>query len=157
VAGNYARGYVLVPNTTTLFMSATSGYGSLLFPIPAGDAIYGIDSIDILVQEDGVTFGLAEAIEAGEDVIVRARADDSAAQTALAAIEGGDGIHEYSVANRDWNATQAQAAADAELGFSEVLRHGTWQTGIGTRCRARIKSSRTWPASPTRSGSAPST
>jgi hypothetical protein len=51
----------------------------------------------------------------GADAHVFVQVDDTAAQTALALLEGGDGIHEQPLSNAHWNVADCQQAGLAEL------------------------------------------
>jgi hypothetical protein len=91
--------------------AAVSASGSTVYVIStAGDAL------DALV---GIPATGANAIQArineGDEINLLVTRNDTTAQTALAALEGGDGIHEAYVQDRRLSETSAQARGDAEL------------------------------------------
>lgn len=112
----------------TIYFGATSGPAPyVLSSIPAsgfgsiGHAIGEGESVRALGQLTGVT-GLTLAQDAAVDVAVRAEVDDSAAQTEIASIEGGDGVHEHYVSDERLNDAGCQERASAELAlFSDTL------------------------------------
>jgi hypothetical protein len=69
------------------------------------------------------------AIRQGDDVNLWVERNDLAAQAALAALEGGDGIHEAFVQDRRLSQAGAEARGDAELElFSTVDNAGTYES-----------------------------
>lgn len=69
------------------------------------------------------------AIKQGDDVNLWVVRNDLAAQTALAALEGGDGIHEAFVQDRRLSQAGAEARGDADLAlFSTVDNAGSYET-----------------------------
>lgn len=91
----------------TLTGIPASGVGSLTAAVRAGT----VRSIPHLT---GVT-GVAYAIPKGEPVNIVVTVNDTAAQTAMAAAVGGDGIHEMFLSDGRWSITEATARANAEL------------------------------------------
>jgi len=71
-------------------------------------------SITVSPALTGVS-GIARALIDGEEIYLLVVRDDAAAQAALAAIEGGDGIIEHFVQDRRLSAAGATVTADAEL------------------------------------------
>lgn len=59
--------------------------------------------------------GVANVILVGDTVSVRSSKSDIAAQTALIALEGGDGIHEDWIENGHWSQSETDARAQATL------------------------------------------
>jgi hypothetical protein len=102
-----------------------SGYGSVPVDFVSGQAIYGAPYFFSMTLETALT----QEIPAGEAVYVRAQADDAVAQAAIAAIEGGDGIHEHFVSDGSLSYLGCAARAQAELDlFSDTLLRASWNT-----------------------------
>ncbi len=98
----------------TLTGIPTSGAGSIVAPIPYGSAV------SITPQLTGVNAfvsptGIQSAVLAGSAVAVWVKRDNAAAQTALAALEGGDGIREDTLYDSSLDETALTAALDAKL------------------------------------------
>lgn len=92
-------------------VSAASGPGNLT-GIPAGGA-----------------GAVLAAIKQGDEVNVWVQRDDAAAQATLAALEGGDGVHEAYVSDNRLSITGAQARGDAELSnFSTTDVQGSYDS-----------------------------
>lgn len=89
------------------------GDGSIGAVIPYGSAVLCAPFLTGVPASS--TGSITEAINAGDQITLLVTRNDTSAQTALAAIEGGDGIHEYFVQDRRLSMTSAQARADAEL------------------------------------------
>lgn len=69
------------------------------------------------------------AINSGDDVNILVTRNDTTAQTALAALEGGDGIHEVFIQDRRLNTAGATNRGNAELTlFKNVLESGSYVT-----------------------------
>jgi concanavalin A-like lectin/glucanase superfamily protein len=71
-------------------------------------------------------------LKQGDDVRLWMQVDDTAAQAAVALLEGGDGIHEFyitsnsSASGTEWNVAQCLAAAQVELdAYKDVVISGT--------------------------------
>jgi hypothetical protein len=73
---------------------------------------------------------ILRALTAGDEVYLVAQADDAAAQAALAADVGGDGIREEWISDRRLSIDEARARGKATLAIRPVE-----QTGIAYRCR----------------------
>jgi hypothetical protein len=104
-----------------------SGYGSIQAGTyhPIGTPLYGTP---YLVNVTPLA-AISEEIPAGAPLIVRSQKDDTSAQTTIAAIEGGDGIHEYFVSDGDLSYAGCAERAQAELDvFSEALVRAEWVT-----------------------------
>ncbi len=87
----------------TLTGIPASGSGSILSTLTYGAATIALPALT------GVS-GWSVGLSAGDAVFLWVQVDDTGAQTALAAIEGGDGIHEYPVVDSTI-VTAAQATA----------------------------------------------
>ena len=99
--------------------SGSSGEGTLTGVPASGIGSIGVDidaGADILTQPHltGVT-SLDDQIEQGDEVWTYHQEDDAAAQTALAALEGGDGIHERTIVDHRLSRAEAEDRAQAEL------------------------------------------
>lgn len=90
-----------------------SGYGSLLVDLLVGVKLRIVGILAGTVPADG-TLGFDE-IPKGETVRVRVVVNNTAEQTALAAIEGGDGIHEFII-----DAPTADYLEAAEIGQADL-------------------------------------
>lgn len=65
----------------------------------------------------------------GVEVVMYVQEDDLTAQAALAAIEGGDGVHEVVVSDNRLNTAGATARAQAELAlFADAIPSAEWET-----------------------------
>jgi hypothetical protein len=84
-----------------------SGPGSLTAAVRAG-------TVSALAHLTGCA-GIVNAINSGDPVNILVIINDAAAQTALAALVGGDGIHEMFISDGRWSITEATARANAEL------------------------------------------
>jgi hypothetical protein len=84
-----------------------SGTGSLIAAVRAGT----VTALPHLTGCSGITY----AINKGDPVNIVVIVDDATAQTALAALVGGDGIHEMFITDGRWSITEATARANAEL------------------------------------------
>jgi hypothetical protein len=102
-----------------------SGYGSIPLEFETGAPVYQAPSL----ADVTVLAAITEDVPVGADLIVRAQKNDSAAQTAIAAIEGGDGIHEHFVSDSSLSYAGCAARAQAELDlFSDTLLRASWNT-----------------------------
>lgn len=127
--GNYfaTRGNLHGPPDFLTGIPAT-GYGSVPLVIAAGTPVFQTHHLEAVaaITADGA---VPSDIEAGEAVVVRVQVDDSAAQTAIAAIEGGDGIHVRTVTDDTLTYIGCLARGEAELDvFSDALLRATWVT-----------------------------
>jgi hypothetical protein len=120
----YIGGVVAGPPITSSGTPA-SGYGSIPIDMPLDTPLYEVPVLFGVVPVATIT----EEIPEGTSVVVRTQVDDSAAQTAIAAIEGGDGIHEHFVSDGDLSYAGCVERAQAELDvFSESLIRAEWVT-----------------------------
>lgn len=85
-----------------------SGAGSIVTAIRGGSTVLHVPHLT------GVS-GIVYAINNGDEVNIVVTVDDVAAQTALAALVGGDGIHEMSIQDGRWSIAEATARATVEL------------------------------------------
>lgn len=104
-----------------------SGFGSITAAIEANTQVTWLPFIG------GIPASGAGSIQstqpAGVDVVSILQVDETAAQTTLAAVEGGDGIHDHVISDHRLSVAGAQTRALAELGaFSESLEHAEWVT-----------------------------
>lgn len=108
------------PATGTITVYAA---GAILASIPGG---LGVVTAPFLSGVSGLTY----TVEKGADVRIYVVRNDTAAQTALAALEGGDGIHEAPLDDASIETvTQLTAACDAELAaYSSKLRTITFKS-----------------------------
>lgn len=103
-----------VGSATLLQSIPASGYGSIQTVIPSGTPIYGVDALTDVIPLTGS--GLVDfEIQRGAAVCVRVLQNESAEQAALAAIEGGDGIHAHVVSLPNVDYVSGYHAAVAEL------------------------------------------
>jgi hypothetical protein len=111
------------PATPATGTITTSAVGAILASIPGGS---GVVTAPFLSGVSGLTY----AVEQGAPVRIYVVRNDTSAQTALAALEGGDGIHEASIDDPTiTSVAQLTAAADAELAaWSTKLRTVTFQS-----------------------------
>lgn len=101
-----------------------SGIGSVRTPIQAGVTVTPLSQMTVA---GGTLFSVE--IESGADVTLRTIANDLAAQAAVAAIDGSDGIYEWVIDDDTLSAAQAAARASAELAaFSGQLRRLQYTT-----------------------------
>lgn len=116
----------------TLSGIPASGLGSITRAVAVDEVITMVSTIY------GVS-GLTTDLEAGRDIYNVTMRQDATKQTALAALEGGDGIHEFYIQDRRLNITTQRALADAELvAFGQGIESAEWLTtdpnvGIGKR------------------------
>jgi hypothetical protein len=125
-AGNYFHASV-VDSDTLGSIPAAGEFGCLPVPLVTGQTIWGVDAL-LGVEVDGVS-GTVFAIEVGDTVAVEEMVEDASAQSAVAAIEGGDGIHEHSVVDGRLSSDGCAERAQAELDtFSASLTRASWVT-----------------------------
>lgn len=95
--------------TSTLLSGIpSSGDGSLKSAVSAGSSIV---ALPLLTGVTGLTVALAE----GDAVNILVERNDTGAQAALAALEGGDGIHEFFIHDESLTIAAAIDRGDAEL------------------------------------------
>jgi hypothetical protein len=101
-------------------MSAySSGWLSLKNPLYSGDTIKMIDVVLVRTAE--------EASYKGEEVVARVSTQDG--ESALAAIEGGDGVHEYVISDGRLSVASAREVANADNEvFQSPLEMIEWET-----------------------------
>jgi hypothetical protein len=106
----------------TLTGIPASGVGAIGAPIAANVSVVNHPHLT------GVT-GILYTIKAGDDVNVLVTRNNTSAQTALAAVEGGDGIHEHFIQDRRLSVESCEELADAELSlFSSAELSLTFKT-----------------------------
>lgn len=106
----------------------SSGYGSIPIEWPAGTPLYQCHHLET-VASVAPSSDVERDVDIGEPVVVRAHVNDTAAQTAIAAIEGGDGIHEHVIEDGDLTYAGCVERASAELDvFSAALVRAGWVT-----------------------------
>lgn len=96
----------------------SSGPGSIVAPIPDGSAISNLPALTGVPASGAGS--IQYAITTGDDVNLVAQVDDTAAQTALAALIGGDGIQEDTIQDRRLSETEAIARGTAWLAFKSA-------------------------------------
>lgn len=106
ITGTYGAGTITgIPAT---------GSGSLPVAVPSGSAI--VNSPALLGLPGSGAGSISTPLPQGSPVVIEVQRDDIAAQTALAVLEGGDGIHEYHVTDPALTTIAlCQARGDAEL------------------------------------------
>lgn len=107
ILGSQAVRYTGISGNTLTGIPA-SGVGALLNSVRYGE------HVDPAPALTGVT-GIVVAISSGTPVNVWVQRDDTAAQAAMAALDGGDGIYEYLVSDERRTETSLTALADAHL------------------------------------------
>jgi hypothetical protein len=120
LAGEQPIRYTGTSSTGGFFLTGipASGPGSITATIPVGDPIVAAPALVGVAPLTG-TDPLALAVDA--DIQLLAVVDDAAAQSALAALEGGDGIVEHYIQDRRLSEAGARARGLAELAlFKQV-------------------------------------
>ena len=121
-AGLYTRGWVTVGSQpiqygaisgSTLTGIPASGVGAILTPIRAGVEVLAAPMLTGIPASGAGA--IAVPVKDGDPVNIEVERDDLAAQAALAALEGGDGIHEFKITDNRLSIAGATARADAEL------------------------------------------
>lgn len=104
-----------------------SGAGSIQSDIASGEAVVNVPFISALV---GGSNALTRAVPKGTYIATIGASDDAAAQAALAAVEGGDGVHEYRVTDRRVDVTNGAAVlADPDLeNYADALVSAAFET-----------------------------
>jgi hypothetical protein len=105
-----------------------SGYGSIPVELAVGTVLYQAHHFEVVTPlTDSSTVEVA--VDKDVSVTVRVQHDDPAAQAVIAAIEGGDGIHEYFVSDSNLTYTGCSQRAAAELDiFAATLPYAEWET-----------------------------
>jgi hypothetical protein len=102
-------------------------YGQLLVNIEPGDVLTLSDHVYGVPASGAGSIQVAQAKD--QDVVLFVQDDDASAQTALAALEGGDGIHETVIADDEFDIAGATERAAAELAaFSGAIESITYDT-----------------------------
>lgn len=108
-------------SSTTLTGIPASGVGSITAALQGGSPVVCSPMLT------GVTWPSASAnLADGSDLNLLVQSDDVAAQTALAAVEGGDGIYEHYIQDRRYNIDGAtdRGLAELEIGSSAIENIG---------------------------------
>jgi hypothetical protein len=130
-----------IAGTTQIFLDETK-YMQGVTTISAGRNFYDVTSVSpsgsaanwyiILVSSmggGGVLSGSGNAIGVGDVVNVYATAQSTTLQNSIAAIEGGDGIHEYALSDGRLTQDGALQRAQAELTiFGSIEQRGSYVT-----------------------------
>lgn len=104
---------------------AASGFGALTAAVTSGTQVTWLGAIRL--SNTGILFD--PPLKPDEQVVQRVSVDDSTAQAIMAAIEGGDGIHEHIVTDNRLNVDGCLARAAQELDqFSTSLVTVSWET-----------------------------
>ena len=122
-------GFVVHATLNQLDTIPSSGYASIPAQIVSGTQLRLVSILRNTIPADGTT-GFDE-IPLGETVRLREVQNDTTAQTALAAIEGGDGIHEHIIDAPDDDDLAAAERASAELtafALQTGLFSAEWET-----------------------------
>lgn len=102
-----------------------SGFGSLTAAVKSSTQVTWLGGIRL--SDTGVTF--EPPLKTGEAVVQRVELEDTTAQALVAAVEGGDGIHEHKVSDNRLTVDGAITRAAQELGaFNGSLTTVTWDT-----------------------------
>lgn len=135
IGGGHALNQIALIGSTQLFLDDTE-YLTGVTTISTGRYIYDVASVNrlsapwfIILSNSLGNGNLLEGLPIGAMVNVYAVAQSTTYQNSIAAIEGGDGIHEYSLT--DGRLTQAGALqrAQAEIGAYGPIEHtGTYET-----------------------------
>lgn len=98
--------------------------GSIRAPIAVGVEVTPVSQMTV---DGGTVFDVG--VESGAEVFLRVTDDDAVAQGVLAAIEGGDGIHEHPISDGRLSVAGATARAARELeAFAADLTTIVWDT-----------------------------
>ncbi len=132
-------GWVRVGGQYIRYDSVALGANLILQGIPAsgpgsftGDVAVGVE-VALVDQIKGIPSSgagsLTSTVPMDTDVVLRVQEDDSTQQTALAAIEGGDGIHEHLISDGRLTDAGAIVRGDTDLDiFSTALVSAEWDT-----------------------------
>ena len=97
----------------TLTGVPASGVGSVTATTSYGATIIGASMVTGVPASS--TGSIVNALSAGDEINLLVQRDNTTAQTTLATLEGGDGIHEHYIQDRRLSTVGAQSRADAEL------------------------------------------
>lgn len=100
-------------SSTSLTGVPASGAGAITSTLNYGTEILSVPSLSGIPASG--TGAIQYAIAVGDQVNVVAQVDDATAQATLAALEGGDGIHEHAIQDRRLTLDTAEARGTAEL------------------------------------------
>lgn len=135
VGGGHGLSAQALFGSTTIFLDDTEKLDGVA-TISAGRYVYDVSSVNrvsapwfIVLSNSLISGGLREGLPTGTMVNVYAVAQSTTYQNSIAAIEGGDGIHEYAIV--DGRLTQAGALqrAQAELTIFGTIEHkGSYTT-----------------------------
>lgn len=126
---------------TSLTGIPASGYGAITADIESGTPIYEQDHLELAATLD-------TAIYRGDEIAYRVVYDDTTAQAAIAAIEGGDGIHDFAldypalpdgsiITSSDPSAHIAQVLVDV---YGAALDRARWTTRDMAAMPGRLQS-----------------
>lgn len=135
IGGGHATSQQHLRGTTTVFLD-DSEYLTGVSTIAAGRYIYDVASVNriaapwfIVLSNSLSAGGLQEGLPAGTMANVYAVAQSTTYQNSVAAIEGGDGIHEYSMTDGRMTQSGALQRARAEIAvFGPIEHKGTYET-----------------------------
>jgi len=114
------------------------GFGAITNPLSNGSEITWASTI-VIANAPGVL--IDPPITANETVVQRIQVEDASAQSALAAIEGGNGVHVHYISDGRLSLAGMQSRANAELSdFRTILRSATWTTYDQNAERGRLQS-----------------
>ena len=107
-----------------------SGAGAIGADIPAGSPV--VSAGHLLGIPAAFGGSIATDFAAGDEINVLVTRNDTTAQAALAALEGGDGVHEVYIRDRRISIETCEARGDAELALFanpiESVKYSTWDT-----------------------------
>lgn len=92
-----------------------TGFGSIQTDLPSGTVVQWANYLKDLSDMNGVATSLQANLKQGDPIISFVVVDNVPSQTALAAIEGGDGIHEHVVQDGRLNIAGATDRAQQDL------------------------------------------
>lgn len=127
--GGHGTSQLHLAGTTTVFLDDTH-YLTGVTTITAGGRFYDVASVNrtaapwfIVLSNSLSVGGLEDSLPAGTPVNVWAVAQSTTLQNSIAAIEGGDGIHEYDLADGRLTQDGALSRARAELTLFGSIEH----------------------------------
>jgi hypothetical protein len=134
VGGQYLR--FTGVTATQLTGIPSPGYGGITSPISSGTNVAWVGALVI----GSTPVLISPAVPVGAAVTQRVVLEDTAAEAALAAIEGGDGIHEHYLQDGRLSLAGARARATAELtDFKAALASAAWTTYDMNALRGRTQ------------------
>lgn len=120
--------------TTTLTGVPATGTGMLLASVRYGQEILAVPFLKG-IPASGAGAVLYPLLP-GDDVNVLVQRDDMAAQAALAAVEGGDGVHEHFIQDRRLSIASCEERGDAELAQYNVAEERVTFTSFDLKLRS---------------------